>query len=79
MAKLDPNSFNKAYEVLRRNADTLKNQKAPDIDSLVPLVEESIGAYNICKARLDAVKKALREHLGEQDAPATEEGSEIPF
>ncbi len=61
---LDPHSFNAAYEVLKNNAVLLGNQQEPDIDQLLPLVEESIKAYNICKARLDAVRQALEKQIG---------------
>ena len=61
---LDPHSFNAAYAVLKSNAALLSNQQEPDIDQLLPLVEESIQAYNICKARLDAVRQALEKQIG---------------
>ena len=61
---LDPQSFNAAYAVLKSNAALLSNQQEPDIDQLLPLVEESIQAYNICKARLDAVRQALEKQIG---------------
>lgn len=61
---LDPNSFNAAYEVLKNNAVLLSHQQEPDIDQLLPLVEESIKAYNICKARLEAVQQALEKQIG---------------
>ncbi len=64
MTPLNPDCFNEAYRVLQRNADTLRRQTEPDIDSLVPLVEESLQAYTICKHRLDAVRQALEAHLG---------------
>ncbi len=82
MAELNPNSFNSAFEVLKRNAETLKNQKTPDIDSLVPLVDESIQAYNICKTRIEAVRAALREHLKSPEAggvASAEDGDDLPF
>lgn len=61
---LDPHSFNAAYEVLKNNAVLLSHQQEPDIDQLLPLVEESIKAYNICKARLEAVQQALEKQIG---------------
>lgn len=61
---LDSQSFNAAYAVLKSNAALLSNQQEPDIDQLLPLVEESIQAYNICKARLDAVRQALEKQIG---------------
>ncbi len=61
---LDPTSFNAAYEVLRRNAELLRDQEELDIDRLVPLVEQSMQAYRLCRSRLDAVRLALESRLG---------------
>lgn len=77
MTTLNPESFNDAFQVLQRNAETLRRQTEPDIDRLVPLVEESLQAYAICKQRLEAVRQALEAQLGPetaQDAVAA-----IPF
>jgi exodeoxyribonuclease VII small subunit len=60
---LNPDSFDKAYAVLKRNADFLSSQQEPGIDRLLPLVEESLSAYGICKARLEAIQQALAQHL----------------
>lgn len=60
---LDPNSFNAAYAVLRKNAEQLQRSSEPDIDALVPLVEQSMAAYRICKSRIDAVRKSISEQL----------------
>jgi exodeoxyribonuclease VII small subunit len=60
---LNPDSFDKAYAVLKRNADFLSSQQEPGIDRLLPLVEESMQAYTICKARLEAIQQALAQHL----------------
>jgi exodeoxyribonuclease VII small subunit len=65
---LDPHSFNAAYEVLKNNAVLLSHQQEPDIDQLLPLVEESIKAYNICKARLEAVQQALEKQIGPEES-----------
>lgn len=76
---LDPNSFDQAYAVLKRNADLLSQQQEPSIDRLLPLVEESMRAYDICKTRLEAIRQALEQQLPEMNraevsppAPATE-------
>ena len=72
MTTLNPDRFNDAYRVLQRNAETLRRQTEPDIDSLVPLVEESVRAYAICKQRLEAVRQALETQLGPDADPARE-------
>ncbi len=60
-------SFQVNYEILLKNAERLREEKELDIDSLVPLVEESTRAYQACKQRIDAVRAALAAHLGEGD------------
>ncbi len=64
----DPAGFNAAYKTLQTNAEKLRKQDDLDIDSLVPIVEESAAAYRVCKERIAAVRLALQEHLKE-DAP----------
>ena len=66
-AKLDPNSFDQAYEILKRNADYLSQQQEPSIDRLLPLVDESMRAYDICKTRLEAIRQALEKQLPEMN------------
>jgi exodeoxyribonuclease VII small subunit len=55
--------FNAAYKTLQTNAEKLRRQDDLDIDSLVPIVQESAAAYAICKERIEAVRAALQEHL----------------
>ena len=55
--------FNAAYKTLQSNAEKLRRQEDLDIDSLVPIVQESAAAYAICKERIAAVRAALQEHL----------------
>ena len=66
---LNPDSFDQAYAVLKRNADFLSSQQEPGIDRLLPLVEESMQAYSICKARLEAIQQALAQHLEPENNP----------
>lgn len=60
-------SFKKNYDTLQSIAEKLKNQTEPDIDQLVPWVEEATQAYKACKARLDAVEAALKEKLEDEN------------
>lgn len=57
--KAAPKTFKAAYEVLKNNASLLQQQTEPDIDNLMTTVEESIAAYKVCQARIDAVQQAL--------------------
>lgn len=52
-------SFKEAFIILKANAKKLEDQTEPDIDHLLEVVEQSTLAYKICKARIDAVEKAL--------------------
>jgi exodeoxyribonuclease VII small subunit len=53
-SELDSTSFNKNYAIRKETADWLAGQQEPDIDLLMPKVEQAIRAYAICKERLDA-------------------------
>ena len=62
-SQLDSTSFNKNYKILKDTADWLSSQKEPDIDQLVPKVEKAMGAYKICKDRLDKVQATLGQYF----------------
>jgi exodeoxyribonuclease VII small subunit len=76
LESLDPASFNAAYEVLRRNAELLREHEELDIDRLVPLVEQSMQAYRLCRSRLDAVRLALESRLGPDEGAVVAELSD---
>lgn len=63
-------TFKEAYGVLQKHADTLRNQREPNIDDLLSIVTESVTAYKTCKERIDAVERALEDALGGQAAAA---------
>ena len=56
-------SFKDAYGVLQQHAQTLREQDEPNIDDLLTIVKESVDAYSVCKARIDAVEAALKAAL----------------
>ena len=58
-------TFKEAYGVLQKHAETLRNQREPNIDDLLSIVTESVAAYKTCRARIDAVEKALEVALGD--------------
>lgn len=64
-------NFNDSYKKLNEIAQKLRSQAEPDIDALVPMVEEATKAYQQCKKRIDAVKLALDEHLRAQPVAST--------
>lgn len=76
---MEATTFREAYEVLQRHAATLRQQSEPNIDDLLDIVNESVAAYKVCKARIDAVEKALGEALesaGLEDSPRAARGAD---
>ena len=56
-------TFKQAYGVLQTHAETLRNQREPNIDDLLTIVTESVEAYKVCKIRIAAVEQALEQAL----------------
>ncbi len=54
-----PSTFKEAFTILKANAQKLEDQDEPDIDHLMEIIDQSTAAYKVCKARIDAVEKAL--------------------
>lgn len=75
----DSASFNKNYKVLKDTADWLSKQEEPDIDQLVPRVEEAMQAYQVCKERLDKVKETLGKYLQPESMDGKPTGDGNPF
>lgn len=63
-------TFKEAYGVLQQHAETLRAQKEPNIDDLLSIVTQSVGAYNVCKERIEAVEQALEKALKDTGAPS---------
>ena len=65
-------TFKQAYGVLQQHAQTLRDQREPNIDDLLTIVTESVQAYKVCQQRIEAVEKALEKALGDtQTAPSS--------
>ncbi|MFW1965108.1 exodeoxyribonuclease VII small subunit, partial [Acinetobacter baumannii] len=47
-------TFKECHDILKRIAELLESQESTDIDNLMKIFEESIGAYKACKARIEA-------------------------
>jgi exodeoxyribonuclease VII small subunit len=58
-------TYKENYAILKEVAETLRTQKEPDIDALIPMVDRALAAYKVCKDRLQAVKTAFGERLPE--------------
>ena len=61
-------TFKEAYDILQQHAQTLRDQQEPNIDDLLSIVTESVGAYKVCQERIDAVEKALEKALSDTGA-----------
>ncbi len=68
-------NFTKSYETLKNIAETLRNQREPNVDELIPMLEEATKAYKICKSRLESVQLALKEYLPQTDGANQEDAS----
>ena len=64
--KATPKTFKDAYQILKTNAEELQNSNEPDIDNLMNTVEQSIAAYKVCQARIEAVQQALDAAFDEE-------------
>ena len=68
--------FNANYKTLKRIAEELRQQEQsdePNIDALLPMVEEATKAYKACKERLDAIETALLVIEKDNDIKTDEE------
>lgn len=72
---MEPKTFREAYGVLQQHAQTLRDQREPNIDDLLAIVTESVAAYKVCKARIHAVEQALQDAFTDVDAEATLDGA----
>ncbi|SUD90912.1 exodeoxyribonuclease VII small subunit [Psychrobacter phenylpyruvicus] len=70
--KTAPKTFKAAYQILKTNAEELQNSNEPDIDNLMDTVEQSIAAYKVCQARIEAVQQAL-DAAFDEDADSEDE------
>lgn len=79
-----PKTFKAAYQILKTNAEELQSTNEPDIDNLMNTVEQSIAAYKVCQARIEAVQQALDAAFdedistGEEDSESLDDASETP-
>ena len=62
-------TFKQAYGVLQQHAQTLREQREPNIDDLLTIVTESVQAYKVCQQRIEAVEKALEKALSDTQVP----------
>ncbi len=58
-------TYNEAYQQLRAGVDQLRHTNIANMDDLVPLVEQTTAAYQVCKQRLDAVEKLVKGTLSQ--------------
>lgn len=61
-------SYNEAYRQLKSGVEQLRRTDIANMDDLVPLVEQTTVAYQVCKKRLDAVEALIKDALGRADS-----------
>lgn len=61
----DNQTYSDAYQKLRSGVDQLRRTDIANMDELVPLVEQTTAAYQVCKKRLDAVEKLVKGTLSQ--------------
>lgn len=55
--------YKESLATLKRISENMRNQTDPDIDAIIPQVDEATKAYSICNERIEKVKTLLAERM----------------
>lgn len=62
-------SYAENYQKLEQIATQLSRQDRVDIDQLLPMIDEAMAAYTLCKSRIEQVETLLQSRLRSSDQP----------
>lgn len=61
------NKYMENYNILENISKSFDDQSIPDIDIILPKIDEATKAYNYCLDRINKVKKVLEDIESKND------------